>query len=139
MLLELVKTIVLKYMPAVRFVADSSTPTPITCALAGGIAPATFDTFSQTDVTDNPQPAVLVPTFVKVKLPALGTNAPPAGPTATNPVLGEIRKSSGKSYASCTPVVVRLAGALALKPIPRFAKAAHNAIWLVPPVSTRSA
>ena len=51
---------------------------------------------------------------------------PPTGPLEMNPARGVIRRSSGTSKASWMPVVVELAGEVALKPMPRLAKAAHN-------------
>src|ERR1043166_1791355 len=82
---------------------------------------------------------VLLPALVRMKVFELGRNGPPTGPLETKPVIGEIRKSSGRSKASRTPVVVELPGDVALKPMPRLAKAAQRLVWLAPPVSTSSA
>src|SRR5262245_10774843 len=83
----------------------------------------------------NAQVNVLLPVFVTVKNAGFGVNGPPTGPLAAN-VAGLICKSSGRSNFCMTPVVVELEGTNAVNPIPRLAKAAHNAKRLAPPVYT---
>src|SRR5258706_2235323 len=92
----------------------------------GRITPPGEEAFNQVEVMDRPHVKVLVPTLVNVSIVELGRNGPPSGPEEINPVLALSRKSSGQSNASTTPVVVELDGALALNPMPRFAKALHN-------------
>src|SRR5881296_677706 len=68
-----------------------------------------------------------VPVFSSVKFSIAGTNGPPILPPELNPLSGRIWSASdGGSKASCTPVVVELAGEVALKPMPRLPNAAHN-------------
>ena len=67
------------------------------------------------------------------------SNGPPTSPRLVNPVAGVMRKASGTSKDSCTPAVVLLEGEVALKPMPRLAKAAHNSERFAPPLLIWSA
>src|SRR5262245_51114651 len=113
-------------MPAGRFVAELSTPMMMLWFVPGGMTPPGAEAFNQLDVMLRPQPRALLPTFVTTSILEFGTNGPPTGPQDTNPVSELSRRSSGTSNASTTPIVFELPGALALRPIPRFAKAFHN-------------
>src|SRR5580765_2244125 len=90
------------------------------------MTPVGDDALNQLDVITTPQARLFVPRLVRVIIMEAGWNGPPRGPEEMNPVLVLSRKSSVRSKASTTPVVVELAGPLALKPIPRFAKAFHK-------------
>src|ERR1039458_361090 len=76
--------------------------------------PPDGDTLSQALVLTRLQVRVLVPALVKVSDCDAGVKGPPTGPLKVNPVTGLIRRSSGRSKDSCTPVVVELVGEVAL-------------------------
>src|ERR1019366_1341361 len=127
-------------MPIGRLAAEAFTLEVTVVAAPPGVSvPPVGNTSSQVAVLTAVQLNELLPALVRVKLIESGLNGPPTGPLPVNTVLGAIRRSSGRSKASCTPAVVELAGGVALKPMPRLANAAHNWLWLAPPVSTRSA
>src|SRR4051794_16757011 len=101
--------------------------------------PLSGKTLSQAAVLAAVQVKELLPVLVRVSVNEVGAKGPPTGPLLTKPSVGVIRKSSGKSKDSWTPVVVELAGDVALEPMPRLAKAAHNSVRLAPPLLTKSA
>src|SRR5262245_1848235 len=100
--------------------------------------PESGPTVTQADVFISVQVRVLVPVLVRTKETGLGVNGPPGGPAEPTKA-GVTTRLSGKSYASCNPLVVELAGEVALSPIPRLANADHSSARFAPPVSTRSA
>src|SRR5437762_2144573 len=64
--------------------------------------------------------------FVNVSTIEFGANGRPTAPLEMKPDEGMIRSASGMSNDSWMPAVVELAAQVALTPIPRLAKAAHN-------------
>src|SRR5262245_3443036 len=127
-------------MPIGRLVTEESSLAVTNAAAPPGTnVPLEGERFSQAAVLVWRQVKEFVPELVSVRVIELGENGPPTGPLLVNPLTGVIRRSSGRSNASCTPVVVELPGALALRPMPRFANAVHKAMRLAPPLSTRSA
>src|SRR5436190_13485871 len=127
-------------MPAGRFVADASTSALTkTAVLPGSSEPLFGEMFNQAEVFTSDQGKGLVPTLLSVSITNLGENGPPSGPLLVKLLDGAIRKSSGRSKASCTPAVVKLPGHVALKPIPRLANACHSSNRFVPSLLTRSA
>src|SRR2546423_6902991 len=127
-------------MPATRFVADGSIfPLTKTAALPGSSEPLFGEMFNQAEVLTRDQGNGFVPTLLRVRVNSFGENGPPTAPLLVRLLCGEIRKSSGRSNASCTPAVVELPGQVALKPIPRFANACQSSKRFVPPLFTKSA
>src|SRR5262245_59942206 len=102
-------------MPIAMLVAMAllTLATTVAAGPPGVSEPPEGETVSQFDVFTSVQLKALVPALVRVKLIELGTNGPPTGPLLMNPLLGVTRKSSGRSKASCTPVVVELEGEVA--------------------------
>src|SRR6266700_3387874 len=98
--------------------------------------PLEGETLIQVDVLERAQLNELLPVLVMVKEAGFGVKGPPGAPLAFR-TAGVTRKSSGRSKASCKPVVVELAGEVALRPMPRLAKAAQSAARFAPPLSTR--
>src|SRR5213592_2103252 len=102
-------------MPIARLFAELLTVADTEVAGPPGVSePLVGETVSQAEVLTSDHVSVLLPAFVSMNVLELGRNGPPTGPLETKPVIGEIRKSSGRSKDSCTPVVVELPGDVAL-------------------------
>jgi hypothetical protein len=125
LLVWLVNQIIEFVLPSGKFVADALTNTDTVVFAPAASAPFVGETLNQLPLLASDQFNTFVPAFSSVKKAGFGENGPPTGPLDDNAV-GVTCKSSGTSYASTKPVVVELDGEVALTPIPRFAKAAHN-------------
>ena len=68
----------------------------------------------------------LLPAFSSVNSLFVTEKGPPTGPLEVKPSFGFRLKASGRSNASCTPLVVVLEGEVAPAPIPRLAKAVQS-------------
>src|SRR5574341_1249670 len=101
--------------------AASETVTPVPDP-PGASVPSVGVAFNQTDVLIKAQVSALEPALVSEKDAVVTENGPPTSPLEVKPVAGAMRRSSGRSNASATPAVVKLAGAVALNPRPRLAK-----------------
>src|SRR5262249_48364311 len=108
-------------MPAPRPLAKAFTETFTAFVPPTARTPLLCERLSQGTVTAPPQLIEPLPVFTSVKDFAAGINGPLTGPLAVNPVPGEMAKSSGTSNDSIIPVVVELAGEVALAPMPRLA------------------
>src|SRR5262252_4595727 len=114
------------------FAAGKMVPLTVAAGPPATSNPLVGDSETQSDVLVNDQLKLVRPRFVNVNETGLGEKGPPDCP-ATSAFAGLINKSSGTSNAWTRPMVVELDGDLALRPIPRFANAAHNSGKSAPP------
>src|SRR5262245_42084999 len=119
-------------LPKGKLVATAPISTETVAVAPPVSVPLVGESVSQPLVFARDQLNAFVPVFISVKDAGLGVNGPPTGPLEDNTV-GLICKSSGRSYASTTPLVVELPGEVALSPMPRLANAAHSWARLAPP------
>src|SRR5437762_2141577 len=116
-------------MPIGRFVAEELTlAVTLAAGPEGTSVPLSEERLSQDDVLMSDHVSEAGPVLVSEKTMELKLKGPPTGPLLMKPTAGVTCKESGISKASCTPMVVELAGAVALKPRPRFAKAAQSSV-----------
>ena len=98
----------------------------------GGSVPPVTETSTHAPVVPSAHVKELLPKFARAKSWEVRLKGPPTEPLETKPDRGAMSRLSGRAKLSYTPAVVLLSGEVAVKPMPRLAKAAHSSLRFAP-------